>query len=165
MKTVILGGPALALDNSIQTRHYTVINPEDGAQIASIIIDVDAKTRTLIIHQADYSEDVTAAVCKFIKSASASYNSIPITADDGNAVSLAYMLSNNVSSANTDIVSAWTSFNFELEMRSQNKDGSVSKIRFLGANMKGIKNIATATSVTLTITQKNPITPATPKKK
>jgi hypothetical protein len=34
MKTVILGGPALALDNSIQTRHYTIIDVEDGTQIA-----------------------------------------------------------------------------------------------------------------------------------
>jgi hypothetical protein len=163
MKTVILGGPVLALDNSIQTRHYTVINPEDGTQLASLIIDVEAKTRTLIIHQADYSEDSTAAICKFIKATSPTYNTIPMTADDGNAISLAYMLSNNVASTNTDIVAAWTSFNFELEMRSQNADGSVSKIRFLGANMKGIKNIATATSVTLTITKK-PTTPPTLKK-
>jgi hypothetical protein len=154
MKTVILGGPALALDNSIQTRHYTIIDVEDGTQIASLIIDVDAKTRNLVIHKSDYSEAATSAVCKFLKSVFPTYGSIPFIADDGNAVSLAYMLSNNVSSSDPSIVSAWTSFNFEIEMRSQNKDGSVSKIRFLGANMKGIKDISTATSITLTVTQK-----------
>lgn len=154
MKTVILGGPALALDNSIPTRHYTVIDVEDATQIASLVIDVDAKTRNLIIHKSDYSEEATSAVCKFLKSVFPTYGSIPFTADDGNAVSLAYMLSNNVASNDTSIVSAWTSFNFELEMRSQNKDGSTTKVRFLGANMKGIKDISTATSITLTVTQK-----------
>jgi hypothetical protein len=154
MKTVILGGPALALDNSIQTRHYTLIDVDDSTQIASLAIDVDAKTRTLYIHKSDYSEDATAAVCKFLKSVFPTYGSIPFTADDGNAVSLAYMLSNNVASNNPSIVAAWTSFNFEIEMRSQNKDGTVSKIRFLGANMKGIKDISTASSITLTVTAK-----------
>jgi fructose-specific phosphotransferase system IIC component len=154
MQTVILGGPALALDNSIMTRHYTISDVEDATQIASLVIDVEAKTRSLLIHKSDYSEEATSAVCKFIKSVFPTYGSVPFTADDGNAVCLAYMLSNNVSSNDPAIVSAWTSFNFEIEMRSQNKDGSVSKIRFLGANMKGIKDIATATSITLTVTAK-----------
>jgi hypothetical protein len=92
MKTVILGGPALALDNSIPTRHYTIIDVEDGSQIASLIIDVDAKTRNLIIHKSDYSEAATSAVCKFMKSVFPTYASIPFTADDGNAVALTYML-------------------------------------------------------------------------
>jgi hypothetical protein len=164
MNTVILGGPALALDNSIKTRHYTIIDSDDGEQLASLIIDVDAKTQALIIHQTDYSEDATAALCRFLKACSPTYSSIPITADDGNAVSLAYMLSNNVASSNPAIVYAWTSFNFELEMRSENKDGTVTKIRFLGANMKGIKNISTATSITLTITHKSTTPSKTPKK-
>jgi hypothetical protein len=154
MKTVILGGPALALDNSIPTRHYTIIDVEDGSQLASLIIDVDAKTRNLIIHKSDYSEAATSAVCKFMKSVFPTYASIPFTADDGNAVALTYMLSNNIESNDPAIVSAWTSFNFEIEMRSQNKDGTTTKIRFLGANMKGIKNIATATNITFTVTAK-----------
>lgn len=154
MKTVILGGPALALDNSIQTRHYTVINVEDATQVASLVIDVDAKTRSLILHTSDNSEDTTAAVANFIKTFAFTYSSIPITADDGNAVAFAYMLNSNVASNNADIVALWTKFNFELEMRSQNKDGTVSKIRFTGTNISGIKDIATATSITLTITQK-----------
>ena len=154
MKTVILGGPALALDNSIQTRHFTIVDVEDSSQIASLIIDVEAQTRALIIHKADYSEEATSAVCKFLKSVFPTYGSTPFTADDGNAVSLAYMLNNNIESNDPYIVSAWTSFNFEIEMRSANKDGSETKIRFTGANMKGIKDISTATSITLTVTQK-----------
>jgi hypothetical protein len=154
MKTVILGGPALALDNSIPTRHYSIIDIEDSSQIASLAIDVDAKTRSLTIHKSDYSEAATSAVCKFLKSVFPTYGSIPFTADDGNAVSLAYMLSNNIESSDAAIVAAWTSFNFEIEMRSQNKDGTTTKIRFLGANMKGIKDISTATSITFTITAK-----------
>jgi hypothetical protein len=154
MKPVILGGPALSLDPSIQTRHYTLIDSDDSTQIVSLAIDVEAKTRTLYLHKSDYSEASTSAVCKFLKAVFPTYGSIPFTADDGNAVALAYMLSNNVASNDPSIVSAWTSFNFEIEMRSQNKDGSVSKIRFLGANMKGIKDISTATSITLTVTAK-----------
>lgn len=154
MNTVILGGPALALDTSIKTRHYTIIDADDATQIASLIVDVEAKTRNLIIHKSDYSEEATAAVCRFVKASYPTYGSIPFTADDGSAVSLVYMLSNNVASNDPDIVSAWTSFNFEIEMRSENKDGSVSKIRFLGANIKGIKDVSTATSITFTITRK-----------
>jgi hypothetical protein len=154
MKTVILGGPALALDNSIKTRHYTVIDADESTQIASLVIDVDAKTRSLIMHTADNSEEMTAIVAKFIKSSDFTYSSLPITADDANAVALTFMLNNNVASNNADIVALWTKYNFELEMRSANKDGSETKIRFTGANMKGIKDIATATSITLTITAK-----------
>lgn len=154
MKTVILGGPALALDNSIKTRHYTIIDTEDAAQIASLTIDVEAKTRALTIHKSDNSEASTAAVCRFLKAVFPTYGSIPFTADDGNAVALAYMLNNNISSSNPDIVSAWTSFEFALEMRNESKDGTVTKVRFTGANMRGIKDISTATAITLTVTQR-----------
>jgi hypothetical protein len=115
---------------------------------------VEAKTRSLIIHTADNSEEMTAAVAHFIKTSAFTYSSIPITADDANAVSLVFMLNNNVASNNADIVALWTKYNFELEMRSANKDGTETKVRFTGANIKGIKDIATATSITLTITQK-----------
>jgi hypothetical protein len=154
MQTVILGGPALALDNSIKTRHYTIIDTSDATQVASIVIDIESKTRSLVIHKSDPSEENTAAVCRLLKSVAPNYVSIPIRADDGNAVALAYMLSGNIKSSDTDIVAAWTSLNFELEMVNQKNDGTVNKIRFVGANMKGIKNIATATSITLTITPK-----------
>jgi hypothetical protein len=154
MKTVILGGPALALDNSIQTRHYTIVDTADSTQIASIVINLANKTRNLIIHRHDQTEEVTAAVCRLLKSIAPNYVSIPITADDSNAVSLAYLLSGNVASSDPDIVAAWTSLNFVLEMSNTSSDGVTNQIRFTGANMAGIKNISTASTVTLTITPK-----------
>ncbi len=153
MQTVILGGPALALDNSVKTRHYSVINAEDATQFASVTIDVAAKTRTLVIHKTDCTEEATAVVCRFLKIVAQNI-ALPITAQDANAVAFVYMLNSNVSSNNPDIVAAWTSFTFELEMRSQQKDGTINRLRFLGANIKGIKDIASASGITLTITPK-----------
>lgn len=152
MKTVILGGPALALDNSIKTRHYTIIDVDSLAQIASIVSDTEAKTRKLIIHSSIQTEEHAAAVCKLLKSVAPNY--VPITAEDSHGVTLAYLLSSNVASNDPDIISAWTSLNFELEISSVQRDGSTNKIRFTGANIGGIKQIANASVVKFTVTEK-----------
>jgi hypothetical protein len=158
MKTVILGGPALALDNSIRTRHYTIVDIEDSVQIATIVFDIDAKTRNLIIHRTGSSEgpseEITSAVCRLMKAVAPNYVSVPITADDSNAVALAFLLSGNVTSSDPDIVAAWTSLNFELEMSHTQRDGTTNKLRFTGANIRGMKDISTADTITLTVTPK-----------
>lgn len=154
MKTVILGGPSLALDTSIKTRHYSIIDLEDYTQVASIVVDTAARTRKLLIHRADQTEENTAAVCRLLKAVSVNSYEIPITADDGHAVSLAYLMSGNVASHDPDIVAAWTTLNFELELVNLQRDGSTNKIRFLGANIAGIKEISKASEVTFKITPK-----------
>lgn len=143
----------MALDTSIKTRHYSIIDIEDSTQIASIMIDVAAQTRKLLIHRSDQNEANTAAVCRLLKAVTQN-SSIPVTADDGHAVALAFLLSGNVASHDPDIVAAWTTLNLELELVNLQRDGSTNKIRFLGANVAGIKDIAKASEVTFTITSK-----------
>lgn len=155
MKTVILGGPTLALDTAIKTRHYTIIDVETSRQISSVIVDRDKKTHTLLIHSADQTEENTAAVCRLMKSVSLCLDpTIPLVANDTHAVSLAYLLSGNVASNDPDIIAAWTSLDFTLEMSNTQRDGTTNRVRFTGANIVGIKKISTASTVSLTISQK-----------
>lgn len=154
MNTVILGGPALALDNSVKTRHYTIISTDDLKQIASIVVDMDKKVRSLFIHCADQTEEITSAVCKLLRMVALNHETIPITANDMQGISLAYLLSGNVASSDPDIVAAWTSLDFELTLTNSTPDGVRNSVRFSGANMAGIKKIAKASNVTLTAKKK-----------
>lgn len=153
MDTVILGGPALALSPS-DTRYYTIINCDGAKQIATVAIDVPAKTRTLIINDPENREENVAAISRLLLATIDAYRHIPIIAYDTNGILISYMFNGTVESKHPDIVKAWTTLNFELELTSENSNGVTNKVRFVGTNIQGIKQIAKASAVTFKITRK-----------
>lgn len=152
MDTVILGGPTLALSPS-DTRYYTIINCDGAKQIATIAIDVPAKTRTLIINDPDNAEENVAAIMRLLLATIDAFSHIPIICRDTQGIVFAYMLNGTMDSKQQDIVKAWTKLNFELELTNEAK-GTGNKVRFVGTNIQGIKQIAKASAVTLKITRK-----------
>jgi hypothetical protein len=152
MNTMILGGPVLALVSE-SMRFYTVINTEDAKQIATVVVDVENQKRKLIIHNPDSSEKNVAGVMNLLINTIDNYRHIPIVAHDSQGITFAYMLNATMDSKEPTIAKAWTKLGFELELVNDAKDVR-NRVRFVGTNIQGIKQIAKASSVTLTISRK-----------
>lgn len=150
METVILGGPSLALTSNNRKRYYSIINIETTRSLAAIQVDVDAKRRTLFVHEPKSDEGTIAAVLKLAMAVLAD-RGLPIIIEDSQAILFAYMLNATMDSKDATIVKAWTSLNFELELVNEE---SHNRVRFSGTNIQGVKNIAKASSVTFTISAK-----------
>lgn len=154
MKTVILGGPVLATAPTA-SRYYTIIDTDTRKQIATVEVNqATPRARTLFVQTPDSGEDVATAIMRLLLAVITQDRSTPIVANDTHAVLLAYALSGSIQSANEDIVKGWTSLNFEIEMVNEMSTGKTNAVRFVGANIVGIKAITKASSVTFVITAK-----------
>lgn len=152
METIILGGPALALTAGNNKRYYSIINTETTRSLAAIEIDVNAKRRSLFIHEPTGSEEIVSAVLRLVMSVMTN-SDLPVTLADAQGIVFAYMLNGTMESKDPAIVKAWTSLNFELELVNDT-GGKANRVRFSGTNIQGVKNIAKASSVTFTISTK-----------
>jgi hypothetical protein len=156
MNYSILSGPALAISPS-SSRYYALMNTDDHSFIGSLEVNKSTQVYALHLNSDLKSADDLGSLMSFLVALAKQYKGQEITVTDSDAVVLAMALSANVASTDSQIVAGWTSLEFTLDAVSSAVQAGINtpvRLRFVGTSLQGIKQITTASNITLSIKAK-----------
>jgi hypothetical protein len=155
MNTVILSGPASAISKS--DAKYMALMDTDTRNLVCTVMWAPNINRNLQLKLNNNLGriDVFAAAITFLSSVLKQHKDVPVLAIDGDALVLALALGAGYLSTNTELTELMAGMSFVVEASVANANGVTSNsVRFVGMNIQGIKQLATATDLVLTVTMK-----------
>jgi hypothetical protein len=152
MNSVILSGPALSVTKS-DAKYLLLFNTDTLKPVCNVMFAPNvSKNIQMGLNDNLALPDTFTAVLNFIAAVSKQFNKAPVALHDTDALVFALSLNAGIVSAGL-IGELIATMDFVVEA-STITEGGVNKVRFAGMNIQGIKQLAAATDLTLTINQK-----------
>lgn len=156
MNPVILSGPALAVTKS-DAKYLALFDTELRKTMCNVMLAPNTSKNLQLTLNNNLSDiEVFKSVLVFLQAVGRQFNKAPIVLTDSDALVFSMALSAGYVSSNIDVTNLLATMDFVVEagVTLPGETGQVNKIRLHGLSIKGIKQLAKASDLTLTITLK-----------